>query len=160
MALIRCRTCKLDTSDSLETCPSCSAPLKGGAPRAVPAPPEAAHSSPSVPGPEAHALPAEPAQVGGVTIPQGQLARAAIGIALLVWLLLVPNGFGLALLGLFAYWLLRGRRRTSSTLRQEVLRKLLARTAVCIPSPTVGRPLELLRQIEEELREKSARDRS
>jgi hypothetical protein len=147
MALVRCKSCGIDTSDSLERCPNC-----GGSPMGlrltsvVAAATEAANQAAKAGG-DARAA----AQALKKISPQlGSVPWIVWIVAVLVMLAVMPHAFPvlvvLAILWLFG----RGRRASQATAQStqnEVLRILKSRA----PSvrQAVERPLERLRLIEQ-----------
>jgi hypothetical protein len=154
MALIRCPGCKLDTSDSLDTCPYCRAPLKG--PPARPVSPPAAGSVA-----ESGVTSDVPHRRGSFSPKpsRSRFVKTVVGLALLACAIVVPGGVAIALIGLLGYWVLFMRQGTTSRVQAEVLRRLAERGRAEVRRSGADRPLSALSRIEAELRKSSARRR-
>jgi len=154
MTLIRCPGCKLDTSDSLDTCPYCRAALKGppATPVSPPAAVPAAGSSVTSDVPHRRAsFSPKPSR--------SRFVKTVVGIALLTCALVMPGGIAIALIGLLGYWVLSARRGTTSRVQAEVLRRLAARRGAEVRHAATDRPLSALSRIEAGLRKGSKRRR-
>jgi hypothetical protein len=152
MALIRCPGCKLDTSDSLDTCPYCRAPLKGPPARPVSPPAAAAESGVASDVPHRRgSFSPKPSR--------SSFVKTVVGLALLACAIVVPGGVAIALIGLLGYWVLFVRQGTTSRVQAEVLRRLAERRGAEVRRSAADRPLSALSRIEAELREGSARRR-
>lgn len=151
MALIRCPGCKLDTSDSLDTCPYCGAPLK--APPASPvSPPAGAGSGVASDVPQRRAsFSPKPSR--------SSFVKTIVGIAIVACALVVPGGVAIALIGLLGYWVLSTRQGTTSRVQAEVLRRLAERRGAEVRRSVADRPLSALSRIEAGLRKGSERRR-
>jgi hypothetical protein len=154
MALVRCKSCGIDTSDSLDRCPNC-----GGSPTGlrlasvVAAATEAATQAAKAGGDAAAA-----AQALKKISPQlGSVPWIVWIVAVLVILAIVPHAFPI-LVVLAVLWMFgRGRqasRTTTRSMQDEVLRVLKSRA----PSArrAADRPLEQLRLIEQKTLKRDA----
>jgi hypothetical protein len=147
MALVRCKSCGIDTSDSLERCPNCGGSPTGVLLASVVAAATEAASRAATAGGDAEAA----ARALKKISPQlGNVPWIAWIVAALVMLAVVPHAFPI-LVVLAILWLFgRGRRASQAaeqSMQNEVLRILKSR------APSVGRavdrPLERLRLIEQ-----------
>jgi hypothetical protein len=155
MALVRCKSCGIDTSDSLERCPNC-----GGSPAglrltsvvasAAEAATEAAKASGDV---EAAAQALRTLSPSLPNVP-----RIVWPIAALIILAVVPHALPI-LVGLTVLWMFgRGRRASQDAARntqQEVL-QILKRQPPSARRASSDRPLERLRDVEQRTLERDA----
>jgi len=145
MSLIRCRNCKLDTSDTLERCPNCGIAL-GSAPVASPS-----DSPRSV---EATGTPSSPratpaagnwiAQIGGVP-------RAFLLIGVLIALATIPHALPV-LIVLALVWQALTRARSGERDRQAEVWQMFQRDLQSARQSPAEKPLERLRRIERDLK--------
>jgi len=156
MALIRCPGCRLDTSDSLDTCPYCRTPLKAAAAGSGPPPaPEL-----SQPGSEAAPEPAHRRKAIAPKPSRQSLVKPILGLVLLAAALALPGGIAIAVLALLGYWMLSGRQTTPSTAHREAIRRLVLKGGAQVRRSAGDRPLGVLSRIEEELRKSAERRRA
>jgi hypothetical protein len=138
MALIRCPGCKLDTSDSLDNCPSCGIALRSGG-RSLFA--QATAPATGEPPPPPATAPATAS---------GPLPKIVGLVLLVIALSFIPHAFPLLAVG-FILWQLAKRRGGAPSNRQaEVLKILVDEVRKAKKSPST-RPLEMLRRIEQQL---------
>ncbi len=148
MALVRCKSCGIDTSDSLERCPNCGGSPAGVRLASVVAAATEAASQAAKAGGDADAA----VQALKKLSPQlGSVPRIVWIIAVLIVLAAAPHAFPilvvLAILWLFS----RGRQasqKTERSVQSEVLQILKAGATSARRAPP-ARPLERLRIIEQ-----------
>jgi len=145
MSLIRCRNCKLDTSDTLERCPNCGIAL-GSAPARSPS--ESQRSVESIGAlSSTRATPAAGnwiAQIGGVP-------RAFLLIGVLIVLATVPHTFPV-LIVLAIVWQALTRARSGERARQAEVWQVFQRDLKGAQKNPAEKPLERLRRIERDLK--------
>jgi hypothetical protein len=155
MALVRCKSCGIDTSDSLERCPICGGSPSGRQLASVVAAATEAASRAADGGDKARAAAQALSQLsrqlprvpGVVWVVAGLVLLAAVPHVL-------PILFVLAILWMFG----RGRRASHETQRSmesEVL-KVFKNRAPAAKQSAAGRPLERLRAIEQATLERDA----
>jgi len=147
MALVRCKSCGIDTSDSLERCPNCGGSPSGvGLASLVAAATEAASQA---------AAGADKADAAAPSLrtppPQwSRIPRAAWIVGALVVLAVVPHAFPALVVAAILWLFSRARQAsqsTSRTLQGEVL-KVFKNEASSARRAGSARPLERLRTIE------------
>lgn len=163
MSLIRCSGCKLDTSDSLEHCPYCGAGLGGKPARTMEAQIGAVTSdtpggrfgdAPAIP------MPAPKSPAAARPTPN-KLLRGVLGLIVLVVFFGVRGGPAIVILAAVAYAILKARAAVSPA-QIEALRRFAeqAKANRAQGRPASERPLDVLRQIETQIREARQRDRA
>jgi len=151
MALIRCPSCKLDTSDSLPTCPNCLAPLGSSG--------HAAHWNPAIHGTASQApITSATISSGGQ---QGLGSSVLKSVPLPVWVILagvalVAVPFVLPLILVALVWSAMAKRRGNRerSIGGEVFDIVLREARDMAKSRGEGRPLDRLKEIEQLLRAK------
>jgi hypothetical protein len=154
MALVRCKSCGIDTSDSLDRCPNCGGSPTGLRLASVVAAAAEAATQAAKAGGDAEAA----AQALKRISPQlGSVPWIVWIVALLVILAVVPHAFPILVVSAILWMFGRGRQASQSTTRSmqnEVLRVLKNR------APSVrgvgDRPLEQLRLIEQKTLKRDA----
>ena len=154
MSLIRCPGCKIDTSDSLAHCPNCGIAIGGRGPRLFdhrpattqshPTPPPISHS---VPTPMSHPTPA--GQAPAVSLQLGGGTKAILFVIGLLLIALLPATIPLVVMAV-VFWFLAKRQK--ATPQVEALKILVSEVTRARSGGQKQRPLDMLRQIEERLR--------
>ena len=155
MALVRCKNCGIDTSDSLERCPICGGSPSGLRLASVVAAATAAASRAAEGGDKAEAA-AQALSTLSRQLPS--VPRAVWIVAVLIVLAAMPHAlpilFVLAILWMFS----RGRQasqKTQRSLEGEVL-KVFKNQASSARRAATSRPLERLRTIEQAMLKRDA----
>jgi hypothetical protein len=144
MALVRCKSCGIDTSDSLERCPNC-----GGSPaglRLASVVASAAEAAKAGGDAEAAAQALKTLSPSLANVP-----RIVWPVAALIILAIVPHALPI-LVGLTVLWMLgRGRRasRDGERRTQDEVLQILKRQPSSARRSSSDRPLERLRAMEQ-----------
>jgi len=148
MALDRCKSCGIDTSDSLERCPICGGSPSGRRLASVVAAATEAASRAAEGGDKAQAAAQALSQI---TRQLPRVPRVVWIVGLLVVLAALPHAFPILLVSAILWMFSRGRQasqRTQRSLQSEVL-EVFKNQASAARRPAADRPLERLRAIEQ-----------
>jgi len=148
MALVRCKSCGIDTSDSLERCPICGGSPSGLRLASVVAAATEAASRAAEGGDKAEAAAQALSQISR-QLPS--VPRVVWILAVLVVLAAMPHAFPILFVLAILWMLSRGRQasqKTQRSLQSEVL-KVFRNQASSARRAAADRPLERLRAIEQ-----------
>ena len=149
MALVRCKSCGIDTSDSLERCPICGGSPSGHRLASVVAAATEAASRAAEGGDKAEAAAQALSQISR-QLPR--VARVGWIVALLAMLVALPHAFPILFILAILWMFSRGRQasqRTQQSLQSDVLKVFKNRASSVARRAGVDRPLERLRAIEQ-----------